>query len=106
MKVKDLKKYIDDYIAKHSENDDVVFGYDYDDEFQVSSFSKRNLKSGIMTTVKEQYIKTCGWEYDCHTPGKSCLERCKHCPDGGIGYRDKKVFNTSGYGKSVLMIKE
>lgn len=106
MTVGELKKIVESYIKTHSSKDEVVLRSKDDDGDAIPvSIEKMNVKSSRVNKTREKYIASCGWEYDCYTPGKPCYDMCKNCEKGGIKYREKLIFtNDDTYGKSVLSI--
>ena len=106
MTVGELKKIVENYIKTNSSKDEVVLRrIDENDDSVPMSINKTKVVAGFIANTREKYINTCGWEYDCYTPGKPCYEYCKHCEKGGIKYREKTIFtNKETSGRSVLSI--
>lgn len=101
-----MKKVVDKYIEAHSCKDEVVLRRVTEDGESVPMpIKKSNVKPRGINKTREKCVVTCGWEYDCYTPGKPCYEYCKHCEKGGIKYREKTIFtNKETSGRSVLSI--
>lgn len=106
MTVGELKKVVDKYIEAHSCKDEVVLILVTEDGESVPlPIKKSNVKPRAINKTREKYVVTCGWEYDCYTPGKPCYEMCRNCEKGGEKYREKLAFSDDDeYGKSVLAI--
>ena len=110
MKVTDLKKLLDEYIENGFGDATVVIlnnakNKDNNEHDVVEALKKKNVYSSRKQLVEIEYVKSCGYETDCYTPGRSCLyTHCRTCADGGIGHYTKEKLSPK-HGEPALVIE-